>query len=79
MINRGKLLYKTNMENILKLISNEVETHCQNIDNFNKEMIGNIEKTSNDTLTSLISLLSLEEKPKNKQNRTQTVYNPFNE
>jgi|DEB0MinimDraft_4_1074332.scaffolds.fasta_scaffold72219_1 hypothetical protein len=67
------------MENILKLISNEVETHCQNIDNFNKEMIGNIEKTSNDTLTSLLSLLSLEEKPKNKQKRAQTVYNPFNE
>ena len=67
------------MDTFLKTISNDIENHCKNIDNFNKEVLTTIEKSSNDTINSLLNLLSIESHLPSTNQKRDTTYNPFNE
>jgi len=69
------------MDTFLKTISNDIENHCKNIDNFNKDMLSALEKSGNDTINTLLSLISIDTNiPSEKQNKKRdTTYNPFSE
>lgn len=74
------------MDKLFQDISKDVEQHCKNIDQFNKNVIKDIDKAGNDALNLLLNVFSLnnnENKEQLKINTTQetqpSVYNPFSE
>jgi len=68
------------MENIIQSIINDLQKHGENIDKFNQEMMGNVQRTSNETLDTLLNILSLERSvKKEKKGPTTTLYNPYKE
>ena len=65
--------------NLFQNISNDIENHCKNIDTFNKDLIANIEKTTNETYDNLLKLLSLGNEQNKWIGQTNKAYNPFSE
>jgi len=73
------------MDKLFQDISKDVEQHCKNIDQFNKNVIKDIDKAGNDALNLLLNVFSLNNDEHHKipidtiKTTQPSVYNPFNE